>query len=207
MKNLFYTIAILVSSLVTAQGQFEQGMGRAMQLWGEGKNDEASAMFERIASAEKNSWLPNYYVAAVNTFASFGTKDKDKMTAMLNKSQSTIDIEMSKNANNPEILVMQAMIHTAWISSDPMTNGMKLSGKVMELYGKASAIDPKNPRVAFSKTEFAIGGAAWTGANVKELCKDLDTAVELFATFKPEMPFAPTWGLERALQAQKHCKK
>lgn len=207
MKNLFYTIAVLITGFASAQGQFDAGMGKAMQLWGEGKNDEASAMFERIAAAEKNSWLPNYYVAAVNTFAAFGTKDKDKMTAMLNKSQAAIDTEMAKNANNPEILVMQAMIHTAWISSDPMTNGMKLSGKVMELYAKASAIAPNNPRVAFSKADFAIGGAAWTGANVKELCKDVDHAVELFATFKPEMPFAPNWGLERALQAQKNCKK
>ena len=207
MKNLFYTIAILVTAFVSAQGQFEQAMGKAMQLWGEDKNDEASAMFERIASAEKSSWLPNYYVAAVNTFAAFGTKDKDKMTAMLNKAQTAIDAEMAKNANNPEILVMQAMIHTAWISSDPMTNGMKLSGKVMELYGKARTIAPNNPRVIFSQADFAIGGAQWTGANVKDLCKDVDKAVELFATFKPEMPFAPNWGLERALQAQRNCRK
>lgn len=207
MKNFIFTVAILVSGLVSAQGQFEQGMGKAMLLWSEGKNEEASAIFERIASAEKSSWLPNYYVAAVNTFAAFGTKDKDKMTAMLAKSQHAIDIEMAKDTKNPEIMVMQAMIHTAWISSDPMTNGMKLSGKVMELYAMASAIAPTNPRVAFSKADFAIGGAAWTGANVKDLCKDVDRAVELFATFEPEIPFAPSWGLERAIAAQKNCKK
>jgi hypothetical protein len=31
------------------------------------------------------------------------------------------------------------MIHTAWIAFDPMTNGQKLSGTVMQLY-KAQAM-------------------------------------------------------------------
>jgi hypothetical protein len=38
------------------------------------------------------------------------------------------------------------MIHTAWIAFDPMTNGQKLSGTVMQLYGKAQAMS-ENPRV------------------------------------------------------------
>ena len=44
---------LFISSLLTAQTKFEQGMGKAFQLWDEGKNTEASAMFERIAAAEK----------------------------------------------------------------------------------------------------------------------------------------------------------
>ena len=207
MKKLITIIAILVVSITSAQSQFEQGMGRAMQLWSENKNTEASAMFERIAAADKTSWLPNYYVAAVNTFAAFGTKNKDQMTAMLDKAQAAIDIEMIKDANNSEILVMQAMIYTAWISSDPMTNGMKLSGKVMELYAKAEALDPKNPRAAFGKAEFAIGGAQWTGANVKDLCKDVEKSIVLFDTFKPAMTFAPNWGKDSAAKQLENCKK
>ena len=58
---------------------------------------------------------------------------------------------MDKNPNNAELLVIQAMIHTAWIAFDPMTNGQKLSGTVMELYGKAQAIAPENPRVVFKR--------------------------------------------------------
>jgi len=78
MVKVITAITLFICTLVSAQSQFESGMGKAFQLWGEGKNDEASAMFERIASAEKNSWLPNYYVALVNTTASFGIKDKEK---------------------------------------------------------------------------------------------------------------------------------
>ncbi len=213
MKKVILILAVVVSSLMQAQGQakssgqFEQGMGKAFSLWGEGKNTEASDLFERIAAAEKNNWLPNYYVALVNTTNSFATKDKEMVNALLTKAQNALDVEMIKNPNNPELLVMQAMIYTGWVAFDPMTNGMKYSAKVMEMYGKAQAIAPENPRVVFGKAEFEIGGAKWTGADVKALCKEVDRSIDLFAKFVPETPFSPKWGLDRALEAQKNCGK
>jgi len=206
MKKIITSIALLFVVVATAQGQFEQGMGKAFQLWGEGKNTEASAMFERIAAAEKTSWLPNYYVALVNTTTAFGTKDKEQMNLLLTKAQNALDVELIKNPNNAELLVIQAMIHTAWISFDPMTNGPKLSGTVMGLYGKAQAIAPENPRVIFGKAEFEIGSAKFWGTDTKPMCAQIEKAIGLFATFKPETAFSPKWGLERALEAQKNCK-
>ena len=206
MIKIITTITFFICSLVSAQGQFEQGMGKAFQLWGEGKSTEASDLFERIASAEKASWLPNYYVALVNTTTAFRTKDKEQMNLLLSKAQKALDAEMDKNPNNAELLVMQAMIHTAWIAFDPMTNGQKLSGTVMELYGKAQAIAPENPRVVFCKAEFEIGGAKFWVTDTKPMCAQIEKAIGLFATFKPETPFSPKWGLERALEAQKNCK-
>lgn len=207
MKKAITLIVLFVSAVITAQGKFEEGMGKAFQLWKEGKTDEASAMFERIASAEKNSWLPNYYVALVNTTASFASKDKTRVSALLTKAQDALDNELIKDPNNAELLVMQAMIHTGWIAFDPMTYGRTLSSKVMELYTKAQIIAPQNPRVVFCKAEFEIGGARYFGTDTKAMCAQIDRAIELFATFKPESPFHPKWGLDRALEAQKECKK
>ena len=206
MTKIIVTIVLLVTTHLFSQGQFEQGMGQAFALWGEGKNTEASAMFERIASAEKNNWLPNYYVALVNTTTAFATKDKDQVNALLTKAQSALDVELTKQPNNAELLVMQAMIHTAWIAFDPMTNGMKLSGKVMELYGKAEAIAPNNPRVVFGKAEFEMGSARFFGTDTKPICAQIAKSIELFATFKPESAFHPNWGLERAKEALIECK-
>lgn len=206
MKKIITSIALLYVVLATAQGQFEQGMEKAFQLWGEGKNTEASAMFERIAAAEKKSWLPNYYVALVNTTTAFGTKDKEEISLLLDKAQNALDVELIKTPNNAELLVMQAMIHTAWIVYDPMTNGQKLSGTVMEIYGKAEAIAPENPRVIIGKAEFEIGGAKFWGTDIKPICAQIEKAVGLFATFKPETPFSPNWGLERAQEALKNSK-
>lgn len=207
MKKIITAIALLIVGLSSAQTQFEKGMEKAFGLWKEGKNDEASAMFERIAAADKNSYLPNYYVALINTTAVFTEKDKTKIDLLLTKAQDALDKEIIKDQNNAELYVLQALIYTGYVVADPMTNGMKYSAKVMESYAKAKAIDPNNPRAVFGEADYQLGGAKWTGVDTKPLCMQVDKAIELFATFKPEMPFSPKWGLDRALEAQKNCKK
>jgi len=195
------------SALAFAQTAYEKGMTKAFELWREGKNTEASAMFERIASAEKNNWLPNYYVALVNATASFQTKDKAIVNALLTKAQEALDIEFVKNPDNAEILVMQALIYTGWVAFDPMTYGMTLSAKVMETYAKAEKLSPENPRVIFGKAEYEMGGAKFFGTDIKPMCAEVDRSIKLFEKFKPETPFSPKWGLERALETQKECSK
>lgn len=207
MAKIIVTFVLFLTTLVSAQSQYETEMQKAFKLWDEGKNTEASALFERIASAEKDNWLPNYYVALVNTTTAFTVKDKTQISGLLAKAQESLDKELDKNPNNSELLVLQALINTAWIVADPMTNGMKLSAKTVEIYNKAIALDPKNPRAVFGKAEFEIGGARYFGSDTKPMCAQIDKSIELFATFKPETVFHPKWGEERALQAQKECKK
>jgi hypothetical protein len=125
---------------------------------------------------------------------------------MLDKAQTAIDNASAISPNNPEIMVLQAMLYTAIIVQDPMTNGMKYSGKAMEQYTKAQMIAPENPRVVFCKAEFEIGGAKWTGADTKKLCKEVERSIDLFAKFKPETSFSPSWGLDRAQETLKNCK-
>ncbi len=207
MKTIILAAVLVLSGVVNAQGKFEEGMGKAFSLWKEGKNAEASNMFERVAAGEKNSWLPNYYVAFVNTVSSFGSKDKETVNALLTKAQTALDVEMIKNPNNAELLVLQAMIYTGWVAFDPMSNGMKYSGKIIQLYSQAQEIAPENPRAVFGKAEYEIGGAKYFGTDTKPMCAEIDRSIELFNKFKPETPFSPKWGLDRALEAQKACKK
>ena len=107
---------------------------------------------------------------------------------------------------NPEILVLQAMLHTAYVAFDGMTYGMKLSPKITELYSQAKQIDPTNPRVVFSKAEWDMGSAQFFGKDTAPFCKDIGSALELFANFKPESQFYPNWGKDRAEQIFKNCK-
>lgn len=209
MTKVIITLTLFICSLasVKAQSQYEQGMQKAFSLWGEGKNKEASDMFERIASAEKDNWLPNYYVALVNATASFQTKDKDMINALLTKAQSALDTEFIKAPQNVELIVLQAMIYTAWLVSDPMTNGRTYSIKVMGEYGKAEAIAPNNPRVVFGKAEFEIGGAKYFGGDTSEMCKRIEKSIALFDAEKPQTPFHPHWGKDRAVAALAQCKK
>ncbi len=199
-------IAILVCGLLTAQTSYETEMNKALQTWNGGKPVEAVAQLERIASVEKTNWLPNYYIALINTTQAFGEKDKTKMLSLIESAQKAQDVCNELALENPEVLVMQAMIHTASIVYDPMMNGQKLSGDVMYILNKAHKIAPENPRVVFQKTSFEIGMAQYFGQDTKPMCAQIEKAIELFATFKPETALHPSWGLDRAQAELKKCK-
>lgn len=206
MTKLITIIAMFVASIVSAQTQFDQGMKKALQTWKNGNSKEALVQFEKIASVEKTNWLPNYYIALINTTQAFGEQDKTKMLSLIESAQKAQDFCNDLAMDNPEVLVMQAMIHTASIVYDPMTNGQKLSGDVMYILNKAYKIAPENPRVVFQKASFEIGMAQYFGQDTKPMCAQIEKSIELFATFKPESAFHPSWGLDRAQEAVKACK-
>lgn len=207
MRRITTIALFLISTISFAQDQYSKGMQKAFQLWGEGKTMEASNMFERISNAEMDNWLPHYYVAQINTIVSFGEKDKEKLTQQLEKAQEFIDLAKAISPDNPEIMVQQAMTHTAWIAFDGATYGMTLSGKVVALYAKAETLAPDNPRVVFSQAEWNMGSAKYFGQDTTPYCKDVERSLELFANFKPESDFHPNWGRDRAEMIVKNCNK
>ena len=207
MKHVIIIFTLLVFGVIPAQGNYEKGMQKAFELWGSNHPTEASNLFERIAMAEPDSWLPSYYAAQINITSSFGEKDEQKLSAQLKKAQDFINDATSISKNNPEILVLQALLHTAWVAFDGATYGMTLSGKVVELYTKAAIIAPENPRVVYCKAEWDMGSASFFGQDTTPFCKDLEKALELFANFKPETPFHPNWGKERTEQILQSCGK
>lgn len=206
MVRVFTTAVLLFCSAVFGQAKFEEGMGKALGTWKSGQATEASALFERIASVEKTNWLPNYYVAMINIVEAFKPENRVKATSLIEKGQNALNNAKLISPNNAEINVMQALIYTAILVQDPMTNGMKYSPLAMTEYQKALAIDPKNPRAVFGKAEFELGSAKWTGADTKPICAQVANSIELFATFKPETPFHPNWGLDRAQEVLTSCK-
>lgn len=198
MKKLLVLIVICMSAVGQAQDQYAKGMEKAFQLWGEQKNMEASNLFERIAMAEQDNWIPHYYVAQINTIASFGEKDFEKLSKQLEKAKEFLDLAKAISPNNPELLVQEAMINTAWIAYDGATYGMTLSGKNYQLYEQALAMAPENPRVVLSKAEWDMGGAKYFGKDIAPYYKDVERSLELFANFSNDTPFYPSWGKDRA---------
>jgi len=205
MDKLIIILLLMVSGMLRAQTNFEEGMTRGMELWDNGQIDEASGLFERIASAEKDTWLPNYYAALVNTTAAFNKTDYAQVNQYLTRAQTALDKAMLLDPDNPELLVLQAMIHTAWISHDPMTYGQSLSGKVMQLYARAEKLDPDNPRVILGQAQFEMGSARFFGTDVKPICAQVERAIDLFDNFKPESQFHPSWGKQEAVQTLNNC--
>lgn len=208
MKQVIIVIAVLISTTFSfAQSNYTKGMQKAFELWEANKPTEAANMFERIASVETDNWLPPYWAAQINIVNSFGEQNKEKLAAQLKKAQDLLNDATAISKNNPEIMVMQAVLYTAWIASDGGTYGMTLSPKVLELYAKAEAIAPNNPRVIASKAEWNIGSAQYFGQDTAPFCKDLERALELFGKFSPESAFHPKWGKERVEELLKSCEK
>lgn len=207
MKNLIIIAIVLVSGVVTAQTNFEKGMQKAFSLWQEGNMDEAENMFERISNAETGEWLPHYYIAQINSLKSWNEKDEAKLKSQLDKAQEHLNSAKAISKDNPEIMVLQAHVLTNWVAFDGMTYGMKYSGKITELYSKAYAMAPNNPRVIFSKAEWGMGSAKYFGQDTKPFCSEIEKSLELFANFKAESEYHPNWGKERAEQVMKSCKE
>lgn len=205
MKTKILTLLLLATTVLAAQDQYTNGMKKALSLWQEGKNTEASNLFERIAMAEDDNWIPYYYVAQVNTVASFGEKDEQKLTQQLEKAKEFVDIAKRISSDNAELLIQEAMINTAWMAFDGATYGPTLSGKNMQLYGQALKLEPSNPRVVYSKASWDMGTARYFGKDTSPYCKDIEKALELFATFENTTPFYPSWGEDQAKRELEQC--
>ena len=207
MKHLIIIAVLLVSAITNAQTNFEKGMQKAMQLWQENKVDEAENLFERISNAELDEWLPHYYIAQINSLKSWEEKDETILKAQLDIAQAHINSAMAISKDNPEIIILQAHVLTNWVAFDGAVYGMKYAGKITELYNKAYKLAPENPRVVFSKADWAMGSARYFGQDTKPYCEEIEKSIELFATFKPESELHPNWGKQRAEQVVESCKE
>jgi hypothetical protein len=206
LKLFIIGVVVSLTANIQAQTNYEIVMEKAFSLW-ESNPLDASKLFERIASAEPENWLPPYYAAETLILDGF-TKlnDKNGLEAQLNQAQTFLNDATAISKDNPEIMVMQALLYTVYVASDGATYGMMYAGKVMALYNQAEKLAPNNPRVVLSKADWEIGGARYFGQDIKPFCKEVERSLELFATFKPESQFAPNWGKERAEDILKDCK-
>ena len=208
MKQVL-TIAITFVTLTGfAQTKYEQGMIKAFDLWKNNQPWEAANLFERIAQAEPDNWLPPFYVAQINVLYRFSEKDEEKLTAQLNKAQDFLNDAKALSKDNAEILVVQAQLYTAWVVFDGAKHGMTMSPKISQLYQEAYKIEPENPRTAFGKVEWELGTARWFGQDTKPFCEDLKKAVALFDTYQPKGQFYPSGGGDYAKQSlAQNCKE
>lgn len=206
MKKLILVCLVLISTGAFAQSKYQQGMEKAFELWKADSSWEAANLFERIAQAEPENWLPPFYVAQINVFNSFGESDKEKMVAQMNKARDFLNDAKSLSKDNPELLVLEAQLLTAWVVFDGQQYGMKYSPKIAELYQQASVLAPENPRVVLGKAQWDIGTARFFGQPTEEYCADIEKAIALFETEEPAGEFHPRGGGEYAAQVlQENC--
>jgi len=129
-KVLLILSLVFIGMTANAQTKYEKGMQKALSFWQQNKTTEAVNLFERISEAAPKEWLPSYYAAQVNIMNGFTIKDKAQLTQQLGKAQAQLDHAKSISPNNPEIMVLQAMLYTVWVAYDGATYGMQYGQKV-----------------------------------------------------------------------------
>lgn len=204
MKTFILYLVLCISETIISQN-YNTAMQEGMNKWHNEKPNEAIAIFERVANAEQNEWLPDYYVGLINTLQAFKTKDEKIGNENLKSAEKAIDQAFLKTDDNAELLVLKALWYTAKIAQNPMANGQKYMATVNKIYAKAEALEPDNPRVKLQKAQFEMGSAQFFGKPIEPMCKEIETAISLFEKFKNDEPFYPDWGKKQAEELVKKC--
>ncbi len=160
--------------------------------------------FERIASAEKNEWLPNYYAAYCYVNMTYKTKG-DMVDTYCDKAELFIKKADSINQNNSEIYSLKAQIASARISVNPMTRGQKYGAIAGELREKAKSLDATNPRPYFLDGMAYFHTPAMFGGGKDKAKPAYEKALKLYETFKPASSIAPNWGKHTTEYYLKKC--
>lgn len=206
MKTFFILLTLFTGMTVHSQASYEKGMTKAFELWKNKKPDEAINLFERIARAEQENWLPFYYAAQIHVFTTFSIKDANEIESRLKKAQDFLNEARTFSKNNAEILIMEAMLNTAYVVYNPSVYGMTHSAKVEELYQKAKALEPENPRAMLYHAEWKMGGAKFWGKDPKAFCPEIEKAILYFENeSKNDVPFYPDWGKNQIERVQQNC--
>jgi len=209
MKKLILLLVISVISFNTqAQTSYEKGMQSAFDLWNEDKLIEASNLFERISTVEKDNWLPPFYAGYTLVLSAFEIEDETTLKLKLDKAKSLLEQAASISPKNPDIMIAQALHNTAYINFDGQKYGMTMSSKNASIYNEALKIAPNNPRVILAKAEWDMGSARFFNQSADPYCKDVERALEILKTEdKSDIKFYPDWGQERAEKILEECGK
>jgi hypothetical protein len=213
MKKIILSLALVVIALASnAQSDaYNAGMkGMISRIESAQSNPEAyqdaSNGFLRIAAAEKNEWLPNYYAAYCLAMQAMFSKDKEKIDPMLDQADKLL-AEISITVKSDEVMCLQAFSKATRISVDPMTRGMRYSSESAKFLEQAKSINAENPRIYFLQGESMFNTPEQFGGGKTKALQLFQTAAKKFAAFKPSSDLMPTWGQRTNEMMIAECKK
>ena len=211
MKKSILTISIsfmVVMSLFA--NKYESAMGSAIEKLNKANDAssfiDVSLKFERIAEAEKDKWLPYYYAGlgyVWSTQSIESTVEKDKY---LDKAQTLANKADELSPNNDEIVTLQGYILMLKLAVDPATRGPEYSGKAMQKFGKATALDAENPRALLLLGRMQMGTAQFFGNDLTECCATIQKGAELIRKERKKSKLDPAWGKKMAEIFEKKCQ-
>jgi len=161
--------------------------------------------FERIATAEKNQWLPYYYAAFCQVNYGFMEQNKDKVDVIADKATDYINKADSLMPNNSEISCIKSMIASCHMMVNPMQRWQEYGEESNGNMEKAMQQDPTNPRPYYLKGQGLKYTPEQFGGGCKTAKPALQTALDKYAAFKPASELHPNWGKAQVEGLIKSC--
>ena len=162
---------------------------------------DLSNAFERIATTEKNQWLPYYYAALAQVNYGMTKLDHSGMGGdpkvidpIADKADTLLSKAEAMSPNNSEIFVVHKLIDRTRMLVDPQNRYMSFGMKAQQDLATAEKLNPENPRVYLLQGEDKYFTPEQYGGSKDEAKKLFDTAQQKYNSFKPENSLAPNWG-------------
>jgi hypothetical protein len=213
MKTFLITLIInlIVITGFSQKPEYYKAMGESLGQYANCKTPEdfqaLGNRFSMIANNEKEEWLPLYYHAHCYIIMSFmepsDVKKKDTYLDVAEKSVKQLETMVPGEA---EVFALQAMLYTARLVVNPMERGQQYSMLVAQSLGRASALDPSNPRAKLLKIQNSMGSANHFGKDPKEFCGQATDLLAGWETYIPKSQLHPAWGKDQAEELVKSCK-
>ncbi len=160
----------------------------------------AANTFERIANARPDQWLPFYYCSYCYVQISFLTGDGNQRDNYVGRADELISKADTICPDNSEIYVLKGFILQAFMNIEPMIRGMKYNSKCIEMFKRASSLNPENPRSYLWHSVQLLNIPPFMGGGKEKALPLLEKAIRCFASFKPEDEISPDWGNSYALK-------
>ncbi len=200
MKNSALIILILlVSVFAKAQNaSYQKTMDDLVKQISE--TDRQSSLqpiinkMERVAAAEKNEWLPKYWVAYCYGIEQFTKSDAAEKDLILDKADKYLGDAENLSVDNDEIMVLKAQLASARLAVDPMSRWQTYGASFSDNLKKATKLNSNNPRIYYLQgtnlfyTPENFGGG-------KAAAKPLfEQALDKFNNFEAKSSIYPNWG-------------
>lgn len=211
-KLLLSAIILFITVAVFAQNEkFTAAMKKNLAAMDTSFKNPANLLavantFERVASVEKNQWLPYYYAALCQVNYGFLEQDKSKVDGYADKATLLISKADSLSPNNSEISCVKSMIASCHMMVDPMQRWQEYGQESSSNMGAAMQQDPNNPRPYFLKGQGLKYTPEQFGGGCTTAKPQLQIALDKYAAFKPASEISPNWGKERVEMLIKECK-
>jgi len=212
MKTKLMILSITLVSLAVwtmqAMGQedpYTNAMKSAIEMMEQafepGELAESANRFERIATAEKNRWMPYYYASYSLISMSYDESDGGQRDLILDRAQNLLDQAFELEPKESELHVLQSFLYPSRIIVDPMGRGMTYIDLIFGSLDKAKSLNPENPRSYFLEGVNKLNLPPSFGGGADVAKPILEEALVKFEAFTNPDLLWPSWG-EDATRAE-----